>query len=66
MDFLTDTVIVQLGVGGLLAVVIVCLIIQLVDKQATAKNSEIRMRNEFILKLIKTLRGEDESTKNTP
>ena len=62
MDFLTDTVIVQLGVGGLLAVVIVCLIIRLVDNQAEAKHNEIGMRNEFILKLIKTLRGDDEGS----
>jgi hypothetical protein len=54
MDFLTDTVIVQLGVGGLLAVVIVYLIIRLVDNQAEAKHNEIGMRNEFILKLIKS------------
>ena len=62
MDFLTDTIIIQLGVGGLLAVVIVCLIIRLVNDAAKSKSEEIGMRNEFIIRLIKTLRGEDEST----
>ena len=62
MDFLTDTIIVQLGVGGLLAVVIVCLIIRLVNEQAKSKHEEIGMRNEFILRLIKTLRGGDDES----
>ena len=62
MDFLTDTIIVQLGVGGLLAVVIVCLIIRLVNEQAKSKHEEIGMRNEFILRLIRTLRGGDDES----